>query len=133
MDEGRTTAKCIYWGIFLDREQIPEPSLERPVEHPHVTFAFKRPFPLELLGAPCDVYYIGYADDGDNQALAVSLPDWVWDYYDGAEQPHVTISVSEQGKPANSAGLSFESIAEYDAMETGVFGYYGFDGQVHLS
>ena len=133
MNDNETIVECIYWGVFLGREQIPEPSLARPVESPHVTFGFRQPFPLELLGQSCDIHYIGYADDGDNQALAVSLPDWVQSYYGGAEQPHITISVSEQGKPVNSANLDFESIAEYEAMETGIFGYYGLDEQIHLS
>lgn len=120
--------KYIYTGVFFDRAElndlfarhIGKAKLSNIIENPHVTFTFK---PTEvmsgLLGTPIRFDVIGYACDGVNQGLQVKASDNMWwdknhvplfDEYQTIENPHITISVSEDGKPVDTDKLVFEPI-----------------------
>ena len=122
---------CIYWGLFIDEGQLLfPPSLARPIEQPHVTFAFRQSCPAELVGSRAEVLADGYGNDGLNEALRVVLPSWLAAPYAGADVPHVTLSVGDGGRPKDSALLLFE-----DRPATtlgGTIGYFGFDERVHV-
>lgn len=105
----------VYWGLFLDEPIVAEP-LEHVVRDQHVTFGFRRPMPdgaVRLLGTEWDVTAIGYANDGVNEGIAVELPDGLRRFYDGAGTPHVTLSVSRDGRPRDTASLGFAGVEPY--------------------
>ena len=123
--------KCVYWGVFFDDEDLPNSSLDRDITNKHITFGFRRPCPAELVGMPILVDIVGYGNDGENEALLVEFDGEWLDYYAGSQKAmHVTLSVSETGKPKNSENLDFEPTD----LETiwGTFGYFGEDNTVHL-
>lgn len=120
--------KNIYTGVFFDSSElndlfekhIGKPKLSNVIKNPHVTFTYK---PTEvmfgLLGTPIRFDVIGYACDGVNQGLQVKISDNMWwdkrhaplfDECQTIENPHITISVSEDGKPVDTNKLVFEPI-----------------------
>ena len=116
----------IFWGLFFDGEpDLPKGTLERDVEHKHVTFGYKKPMPMHLLGRKSSVIVDGYGNDGDNEALFVELDPDIQEYHDGgrADSPyHITLSTSENGKPVDSAKLDCQAIGRPYVLE-GTFGY----------
>lgn len=131
---------CIYWGIFLSKSglrsicgKMDSPTLEVEVNNPHVTFGFKTPCPEDILGRNAVVEIVGYACDGKNEAFMVDVPGHLASYYEGADIPHVTISVSEGAKPVDSGKLEFEPINLPEEFVYGKIGYFGYDHRVHFS
>ena len=120
---------CVYWGVFFDDADLPEGSLFREIENKHATFAFRTPMPEELLGRSCSVGIIGYGCDGNNEALLVDLPEDVADYRVSDVPAHITLSVSETGRPKDSGYMDFAETDDPYWIE-GVFGYYSFDNEV---
>lgn len=122
--------KHIYTGVFFDRAElndlfarhIGKAKLSNIVENPHVTFTSK---PTEvmsgLFGTHIRFDVIGYACDGVNQGLRVKISDHMqWgkgclpllsEYY-RLKNPHITISVSEDGRPVDTGNLEFEPLSE---------------------
>lgn len=130
LDESMFDRDCIYWGIFFEDEPVLKGSLAKEIQDKHVTFGFHSPFPRKLLGKYATVMIVGYANDGDNEAVKVAIQEDYDEYYTNNATPHITMSVSKTGKPVNSKNLSFSSKI-LDKLEelptiTGRFGY--FDG-----
>lgn len=100
----------IYWGLFLKNDMTG--SLTRDVKHQHVTFAFKpHCIPSHLFGTQCNVTVIGYANDGENEGYLVEIPNALKTFYENDAPPHITISISETGKPVNTGKLHFKPCA----------------------
>lgn len=112
--------KVGYIGVFT--EQIPG-LLDKTIESQHITFSFKPDEDkfkeaLPYLGAECSIKILGYGNDGHNEGLLVqvnsSLP-----YY-ASDKQHITLSVSENCKPVDTAKLDFnQPIPEYLGLHTG--------------
>ena len=117
---------CIYWGIFFDPDQLPMGQLEQDIEYKHVTFAFRQPCPEDLVGQKVDVDVVGYANDGANEAYRVELPNYIEEFYKNENPPHITLSVSNDGRPKDSGLLPFEDIGEPFSI-TGTIGYFTDD------
>ncbi len=116
----------IYWGLFFEDENMPEGTLERKVVYKHVTFGFKTPFPMELLGKESAVIVDGYGNDGRNEALFVELDPDIQDYHPGGtdgNRYHITLSTGKDGKPVDSAKLEVWSIDRPYVLK-GRFGYF---------
>lgn len=128
----------IYTGVFFDKEYIEDTvnryitkdRLARVIKNPHVTFTYK---PEEvnprLFGTMVVFVVIGYANDGKNQGLQVVIarpnarlaPEYV-----KIGNPHVTISVSADGKPVDTGKMIFTPIEQ----PFNIHGYYGaFNGK----
>ena len=123
---------CIYWGLFLgdDYLGLQCPKLENVIVHRHVTFGFKVPCPEKLVGTTWTVKFTGrYGNDGKNEAYEVEIPEELVPYYENNAVPHLTVSVSEDGRPVDSANLEFEPIYEPFELEMTI-GYFpgGSDG-----
>lgn len=117
----------IYWGLFINSEDlIISGKLNRIISNPHVTFGFKTEYPMDIHGKSVKITIIGYGNDGQNEALLVKLPEEAMDIYNGAEVPHVTLSVSDNGKPVDSWKLDFDRISEIEIE--GVYGYFDTKG-----
>ena len=120
-----------YIGCFFAPEDVeaamltqPRQRLSRTILHPHVTFVYRPDtVPEALFGLPVTVKAVGYGNDGENEGLLVEFSDLPEDLAPLAARipvPHITLSVSETGKPVNSRYLSFRSIDPF--FLTGVFG-----------
>ena len=84
--------------------------LEKGIPDQHITMAY-RPDPdkfkevLPFVGTTQHFEVIGYGNDGKNEGFLVELKSHV-PYY-GAEQQHITLSVSQDGKPVDTFKLDF--------------------------
>jgi hypothetical protein len=132
----------IYIGCFVDREtllQAVDPIRETPlsctIEAPHVTFAFRPKWvDRSLFGSSIELALVGYGNDGENEGVLVELlqasPE-VRTLFDQIPVPHITLAVSETGKPVDTKDLLFHPISP--VVITGTFGGYLPNGTVQLS
>lgn len=129
----------IYIGCFLDPRELLSATREyahrhlaRIISAPHVTFQYQPEEVDEaLFGQPVEITVLGYGNDGENEGLLVQLTSpspAVQAMAEAIPVPHITISVSETGKPVNTGGLSFREIPPFRL--TGVFGGYQEGGVV---
>ena len=102
---------------------------------PHITFLYKpdKEHLLEnVIGEEVACYLTGYGCDGENSAFMVSFPDRYTEYYQNKDQdgktviPHVTVSLSLNGKAVHSKDLTFVKFKE-PVLVTGRFGYWIHD------
>lgn len=119
----------IYAGLFVNdfiidelaniiREELGYEALERYIPNKHITTAFR---PNDLgntftLGECVYFDIIGYANDGINEAFLVDVPKL------NIDTPHITLSVSKDGKPVNSKNLKFKMLSQ----KRRIAGYYGY-------
>lgn len=131
--------KYIYTGVFFDLSELSnkfaayvgENKLSHIIENPHVTFTFKpKDVRIELLGKPVRFRVIGYACDGRNQGLqveVVSICGSLVQEYDSIKVPHITISVSSDGKPVDTGKLDFKPIPTPFEL-AGIYGVFTDNG-----
>ena len=113
--------RTVYAGLFLDPEDLyskKQATLEKVVEHPHVTTAFKPnsdQLYLAQIGSNARIYAVGYGNDGENEGLLVKVeadsPE-VQEACDALETPHITLSISKKGQAKNTAYLEFTPLEE---------------------
>ena len=116
--------KYIYTGVFFDAAElnerfakyVGEETLSNIIKNPHVTFTF-RPSSVDtsLLGRIVCFNVTGYACDGKNQGLCVEVSmihAGLSSEYQTIKHPHITISVSEDGKPVDTGKLCFTPLPE---------------------
>lgn len=99
-----------------------EATLDIGIGFPHITVAYK---PLEtherFYGRTVHAITDGYGNDGINEGYSIDLIPERWLYGDGsnfddfcslfaAEQYHMTISVSENGRPVDTGKLKFSAL-----------------------
>lgn len=123
--------KVIYCGYFLDADELYAkfpPKLARKIDCPHVTTKF-RPGGTDLhegwLGQTCTLTAVGYGRNNKNEGLLVAPLEKFQ-----LEKPHITLSVSEDGKPVDTVALDFAEIEPVDL--TAHFGWYCADGSVYF-
>lgn len=106
--------------------------LKNDIQDPHVTFAY-RPENVNqaLFGEKIHIWLVGYGNNGKNEGLKVKLESdnaAVQAMIDQVKVPHITISVSYDGKPVDTKELEF---ADIDPIEMeGKFGGYAKWGSV---
>ena len=74
---------------------------------------------------------MGYENDGENEGLKVQLNSSeprVQSMIDGLSLPHMTIAVSDDGKPVNTMRLNFKEIEPIEL--TGKYGGCATGGQI---
>lgn len=121
--------KIIYYGLFLTPESESlllqkESLLEKPVSDLHVTFSFKpsENLPDYIIGKTFPIRVIGSGRNENNHGFEVDIPSELDAYYTGAEKKHITVSLSEDGKPLDSKHLDFHPIEPFTVY--GTMGYY---------
>lgn len=114
--------RYIYTGVFFKLNDliksfdrfINAARLSNTIQNPHVTFTYKPTRVNEnLFGIPIKFEVIGYACDGKNQGLqvrAVTIHNSLQEEYNEIPHPHITISVSEDGKPVDTGKLNFQPV-----------------------
>lgn len=110
-----------YCGIFVDSEELYQKmpgTLDKVIEHPHVTIKY-RPEEQELhghlIGQNVEIEAIGYGKDEENEGLLVRLKadnDELQKLCDQIPVPHITLSISENGKAVNTSNLQFAELQE---------------------
>ena len=117
----------LYQGIFFSPSDLAarvEGTLVKVIDTPHITFKFKPTeedlFPASLVGEEILVTFSGYGCDGRNQRFLVEIPESLREYYSGAQVPHVTVSVSSDGKPVDTGKLEFHPCEKFQLV--GVIG-----------
>lgn len=106
--------------------------LENDIQDPHITFAY-RPIEVDqsLFGTPIKIKIVGYGNDGENEGVKVQLssskPRMQY-LIDELETPHITIAVSNEGRPVNTKRLDFEEVEPIEL--TGKYGGYAKWGKV---
>ena len=108
--------------------------LARDISNKHVTTEFRPAKSHEsLYGKRAIFRVIGYANDGKNEGYKVELVSCeareLEDLYKAIPVPHLTLSVSEDGKPVNTARLNFQPI-KYSFEIQAVFGGFTPEGVV---
>ena len=101
-------------------------TLARQIDAPHVTFVY-RPEAVEeeLFGEPLRLCVTGYANDGRNEGVRVEIRTENARLRDMAERircPHITLSVSEDGRPVDTGYLTFTPVEPFEL--TARFGGY---------
>ncbi len=128
-----------YVGCFVNLQELQaaikglrKSALKNDIQAPHITFAY-RPQEVDpsLFGKTIQIKLIGYGNDGENEGLKVRLHSSEPRLQLMIEQiavPHITIAVSDEGRPVNTKRLQFEAIAPIE-ME-GKYGGYAKWGEV---
>lgn len=119
--------KLIYEGFFLAHngrgmDNMLKGKLERDIPDKHITTEFKpKEAHPDLYGIGAWFKLTGYANDGKNEGYSVELfqinttaPE---EYrknlkalYNAISVPHITLSVTKDGKPKDTANLDFEPV-----------------------
>ncbi len=125
----------IYTGAFIDVATLHNAinvgnRLEKLIENPHVTFQFRpETAPTPLFGEKVCVKVVGYGNDGKNEGLKVEVFADSQMLSKMAKEilvPHITISVSADGKPVDTAKLAFQPIEPFFLeMTFGAFTHKG--------
>jgi hypothetical protein len=127
--------KYIYTGVFFDAAELSEKfakyvgeeTLSNIIKNPHVTFTFKpSSVDTSLLGKPVCFTVTGYACDRKNQGLSVEVSPihaGLSSEYQTVKHPHITISVSEDGRPVDTGKLCFTPLPESFDI-TGKYGVF---------
>lgn len=131
-----------YIGSFVDFKQfhtcidgIRRHPLEKTIECPHVTFAYRpETVDRDLFGTEIAITILGYGNDGENEGVLVRLDtenDRLQEMIKQIDVPHITIAISRDGKAVNTRNLRFQAIPPITI--TGIMGGYQEDGTVCLS
>lgn len=129
----------VYVGCFIKFDTfqsvikaIRKNPLKNDIKAPHVTFKY-RPSDVDdiLFGESVRITIIGYGNDGLNEGLKVALKAdnlVIQHMIDKIEIPHITVAVSNEGKPVNTKYLRFEKIKPIEI--DGKYGGYTKWGEV---
>lgn len=115
--------KVVYTGVFVDSKDlthklsmhgVKRTKLWREILNTHVTFQY-RPETVDesLFGSPVDIRVVGYGVNSQNEGLLVEVICANKEVQKLCEQvavPHITLSVSEDGKPVNTRYVDFVRI-----------------------
>lgn len=119
---------CFFEWSVLDKvlENIEHIRLDRQIKYPHITFSYMPEFIDETLwGEKVRVRITGYGNDGENEGFKVELVSEdgkLQKEFAEIEVPHITISVSETGKPINTRYLEYIPVEPVEVE--GVYGGY---------
>ena len=127
-----------YFGIFFDKENSKKiidnekVHLDKLPNNFHCTFCYK-PDSLKLFnevaGKTIDIALIGYACDGKNSGYKVDFSTSLKKYFKNFDKqgnvkiPHLTTSLSKDGKAVDTANLNFINLNEPILLK-GRFGYF---------
>jgi hypothetical protein len=123
----------VYEGFFIECPL--KSSLEKDIADKHITTEFRpvKSHP-ELYGTKATFRIIGYGNDGTNEGYKVSLlsvcapkeqEEQLRAIYDKVKVPHITLSVSANGKPVNTGKLDFSLPCEKKVVEAVFDGFFG--------
>lgn len=124
--------KIIYTGVFFDmpalysemNKRLARKKLYREIERPHVTVQYKpKEVNTSLFGQEVEFTVTGYAVDGRNEGVAVQfskdgLSQELRELLETIKVPHITLSVSKNGRPVDTGRLHFEACQPFSIRGT---------------
>ena len=133
----------IYEGFFLAHngrgiDTMLKGKLERDIPNKHITTEFKpKEAHPDLYGIGAWFKLAGYANDGKNEGYSVELfqidstahdkyREKLKALYNTISTPHITLSVSKDGKPKDTANLDFKPVAKRDQFTLVYAQFNGF-------
>ena len=123
----------IYEGFFINSKMLG--SLSKDIENKHVTTEFRpKVTHEELYGSKVILHVSKYGNNGENEGLYVDNietdNDTLRSLFDNVAVHHITLSVSDSGKPVNSSKINFDkSWNGIDTIEA-TFGGFADNGKV---
>ena len=119
----------IYEGFFIINEL--DSRLEKDIENKHITTEYRPKKSHEhLYGERATFAITGYGCDGQNEGYSVTLlscdNEELVNLFNQIPVPHITLSVSREGRPKDTCNLTFEDYRSNTIIKT-VLG--GFNGQ----
>lgn len=127
-----------YFGIFFDEINSKKiidneiVKLEKLPSNFHCTFCFKPKafnFFNEVIGKEVNVSIVGYACDGNNSGFQIDFSNNLKKYFKNFDKngklkiPHITTSLSKDGKAVFTANLDFKKL-DNPILIKGKFGYF---------
>lgn len=130
------TAWFVSWDELQDAIKDFAPCrLEKTIEFPHVTLAFRpRMVDTALFGTSAKISITGYGNNGKNEGVSVTVePEGtaLTAPLQALKQPHITLSVSAEGKAVNTVDLDFHPVPQRTIC--GTFGAFTADGTLLLT
>ena len=128
----------LYFGMFFDKSaskiiyENEKVHLENLPNNFHCTFEFApKEYNLlnEVIGKEVSVTLVGYACNGKNSGFEIEIPENIKMYFKNFDNtgklkiPHITTSISKEGKAVDTANLYFEELDEPIIIK-GKFGYF---------
>lgn len=113
-----------YTGVFFDKALTDNGKLDKQIAFPHVTHKYK-PAEIDrsLFGQVVIFKVIGYGINAENEGLLVEVAEASEEMKKALaeiEVPHITLSISANGKAVNTRYLDFELCTPWY-----IGGYYG--------
>lgn len=120
----------LYEGFFIIDEM--DSKLDKDIEFKHITTEFRPKKTHEHLYGTNAIFTItGYANDNINEGYSVALKscdnDELVELFNNINVPHITLSVSNEGKPVSTKKLNFKDEFNDNNVVHAVFG--GFVGK----
>ena len=127
-----------YEGLFFDENEVKKiksyelNDLGNIHECIHCTFVYKpnkKQLYEELLNKEISIYLISYGSNKNNSGFEVEIPEEYMKYYNNYDsnnnyvKPHITASISNNGKSKDTCKLKFTPLKEKIKI-TGRFGYW---------
>ena len=119
-----------YEAFFI--EQPLNSKLARNIEFKHITITYKPEQEHSYLyGIVGKFKVIGYGNDGQNEGLLVKLVSLSEDsleltgLYNAVAVPHITLSVSVDGKPVNTGKLTFDKEIPEEFKDLDIYAKFG--------
>lgn len=102
----------IYTGVFFDKALTENGKLNKQIAFPHVTHRF-HPTEIDrnLFGQAVTFKVVGYGINAENEGLLVEVAEASEEMRKAlaeVEIPHITLSISAEGKAVNTKYLGFE-------------------------
>jgi len=119
--------KILYEAFFVV-DELPS-KLEKDIEFKHITTEFKPAISHEhLYGTEAKFIVTGYGNDNVNEGYKVNLVSCesqeLIDIFNSISVPHITLSISSEGKAVNTSKLEFSSTDEF-TINTKFGGFLG--------
>ena len=127
-----------YEGIFFLEEELEKlfsnegHFLGNRNDLPHITFSYKpdgKHLIEDVIGQDVTCYLTSYGCNGENSAFLATFPEEFESIYYNSEDkgerinPHITVSLADNAKAANSRNLTFVKLKEPIPIK-GKFGYW---------
>lgn len=119
--------RIVYEGFFVQGSL--DSTLSKDIEYKHITTEFRPAITHEhLYGQQAKFIVTGYGNDEVNEGYTVEMiscdSDELRELYENIALPHITLSTSAEGKPANTKNIEFEPTEEFTIL-TKFGGYIG--------
>lgn len=121
----------VYVGCFFDYDELKQKiealgkkRLDKTIMNPHITFEYRpESVNTKLFGEKIRARIIAYGNNGENEGVKVEIYSdnpMLCEMASNIAVPHITLSISENGKAVNTRYLDFTPIEPFE-----IVGKYG--------